>query len=119
MSYALPPAEERVARGAAWLDANVEDWPYRVVLEKLDMSSPCACVLGFVFDLEALHSEVAHTGYDYGLRMAAPFGSEESLRWAQDHGFDWHVGAAADPSADYTQLAAAWTAQIESRRMER
>lgn len=38
--------EERVARGAAWLDANRDGWFDAIDLDILLLRSPCNCVLG-------------------------------------------------------------------------
>lgn len=41
--------EERVAAGAAWLDAEVPGWLDLIVLPDLQLSSGCNCVLGQTF----------------------------------------------------------------------
>jgi hypothetical protein len=38
--------EERVAAGVAWLDEHAPDWVGRIDLERLDLTSPCRCILG-------------------------------------------------------------------------
>lgn len=38
--------EQRVARGMAWLDANVVGWERSIDLATLDMRDGCNCVLG-------------------------------------------------------------------------
>jgi hypothetical protein len=38
--------DERVAAGAAWLDANRPGWWQRINLDTLDLGDPCECVLG-------------------------------------------------------------------------
>ncbi len=39
-------AEQAVARGIAWLDANVPEWQDKIDVERLDLKYPCDCVLG-------------------------------------------------------------------------
>lgn len=41
--------EERVARGAAWLDDNVLGWQNRIDLDRLDMGNRYHCVLGQLY----------------------------------------------------------------------
>lgn len=44
----------RVKNGVKWLDKHgPENWRKIVTIEELDMSSPCRCVLGQVFDKTA------------------------------------------------------------------
>jgi hypothetical protein len=38
--------DDRVAAGAAWLDANRPSWWQRINLDTLDLSLNCGCVLG-------------------------------------------------------------------------
>lgn len=38
--------EERVARGAAWLDETLPGWERRIDLAQLNLANACRCVLG-------------------------------------------------------------------------
>ena len=42
-------AEERVARGASFLDRTMPDWAHLVEINDLDLQSQCNCVLGQIF----------------------------------------------------------------------
>lgn len=61
-------APERVARGVAFLDREVPDWKSRIVVKDLDLSSTCSCVVGQVFQEDALANETDFDGFDFYFR---------------------------------------------------
>lgn len=58
--------EERVAKGAAWLDENHDGWIEEVELDRLDLGSECNCVLGQIvsYQSEVLGIDGAGEGDD-------------------------------------------------------
>jgi hypothetical protein len=89
--------EERVARGAAWLDEQEPGWARQVDLARLALSSPCRCVLGQL----------------YGEYMDAPlvdvFGNVAGV----EHGFN---AGGIDTEAEFVALEARWRRVITERR---
>ncbi len=78
---------ERVARGVAWLDETRPGWAERVDLDRLDLASPCRCVLGQEFGdyFEIVWSDGAPPDTQaYGFNAASP----ASGRQAQSREFD-------------------------------
>lgn len=77
---------ERVARGAAWLDQVRPGWRDAIVLDTLDLISPCDCVLGQVY---AQVSVAGRSGYWYVMNEMAPFidDCESFYGWPQARGF--------------------------------
>jgi hypothetical protein len=53
--------EEQIARGADWLDEQKPGWELMIDLSSLDLTDPCLCVLGQVFN----HGEYAVAGYHW------------------------------------------------------
>lgn len=102
----LETARERVERGAAWLDENVDDWWDKVDLIALDMRSPCRCVLGQLFAGESCSTGFFFVSFEYpnldllGLGFDARNGREDQIR--EDYGFLW----------------AQWKTLIERRRAD-
>jgi hypothetical protein len=95
----------RVARGAALLDEREPGWWQRIDLDRLDLRSPCRCVLG------QLHGNY----YPAADRM---FGGDDRKveSAAIAHGFD-SVGV-IPPYTEYDALDAAWRDLITARRAE-
>lgn len=102
-----PTIAERVAAGAAFLDQAEPGWRQHIDIDRLDLASPCRCVLG---QLEiALHSEgpeddgaFSDALFRYGIAF------EE---WAL--GFNaGHEGR----NVEFPQLTAAWRELIQARR---
>lgn len=90
--------EERVAKGVEWLDANRPLWIREIDLYRLEMSSPCNCVLGQTFgNWWDRPDELAH---DW------PFGF--SMRDLPDE--------FADDDEAYDALTAEWRRVITARR---
>ena len=124
------PVEERVDAGVRWLDENIPDWLDRVVVNKLDLSNGCKCVLGQLFA----------KAYDEGARKVSitsrfqwPFNVSPfyavirnnvvkvpgvpkllSHEQAKALGFDV-VGL----GGDYSELTDEWKARISRLRRER
>lgn len=123
--------EERVATGAAWLDATIPGWEQKVDLSKLDLRYTCRCILGqvvhspnveCVFDGDGMcmtgsHYEdsgewfpdMTHTaGFALVTGWIETLGYEASVQWTQDHGFyDWDI--------NYAPLDEAWISLIKER----
>lgn len=98
--------QERVAAGAAALDAYLPGWVDRVDLGTLDMRSPCGCILGQAFD-------------NY---WTAPFGDpyDDPERYRADLGFQAYStldGGSGEPG-EYAALQDEWARLIEARRAE-
>ena len=91
-------AAERVARGAALLDAHVPGWAARVTLTLLDMSDPFTDVLGQLYG-------------QYGAGLRALRLSEEG---AGDCGF-LLVGYHAGRPVAWADLNGLWAAEVRSR----
>lgn len=85
---------ERVAAGAAWLDAEQPGWVDRIDLDRLNLASSCRCILGQLFN-------------DY-FKVGLHPNRKEAM------GFQVITG---DPYTEYEQLEAAWIALIEDRRI--
>lgn len=80
--------EERVARGAAWLDANHPGWEARINLDTLACLSPLHCVMTQV------------TGDQHAWHQFGPVSS----------------GASAEMGFAYPQDTAVWRGILQSRR---
>lgn len=91
----IATVQDRVATGAALLDEQMPDWVERIDLGRLDVESPCRCVLGQLFG-----------DYADGWAVLSDF---TSLSQAISHGFE------AD-SVEYDELTAEWRALIEQRQ---
>lgn len=104
--------ELTVEAGAAWLDRVKPGWPQLIDLQRLDMSMPTSCVLGQVFEEEALHDDYTPSGYTWALdEHDDEFAGDPELDsvWQNAYGFE----AMAD--AQYPELQAAWRQLIEDR----
>ena len=110
-----PSAAERVAAGAAWLDTNEPGWVTRMSLPDFDISSPCDCVFGQVFD----PGPGRGTGFTVGLRKFIHpdevcglgfdiYNDEHSERKRFESGYD--------PEDDYDELQAEWEKLITDRQ---
>jgi hypothetical protein len=99
---------ERVARGAALLDARAPGWAERVKLDALEMVSPCLCVLGQLF--AAPPAPVERDGYWIGLeRLGIP---AHPVNRPAAYGF-----AEENPdSGAYLALTDEWERVIAARR---
>ena len=99
-------AAERVARGARLLDGHAPGWAGLVRLDVMDLSSPCACVLGQVYGGTA-----GRPGYNVGLRVLGL--SEEE---AGDSGF-LLVGCHEGRAVTWTDRSGLWAAEVRARRV--
>jgi len=61
--------QERIARGAAWLDATVPNWIDRIDLQTLNLWSPWRCVLGQVFGPADREQGYYRSGYGHGREL--------------------------------------------------
>ena len=107
-------AAVRVAAGATWLDIVRPGWDGLVVLDTLDMTSPHRCILGQVFDRDAVADVL--TGYTWarlhflgGVSQHWPT-RERSYALLTAMGFD------ADRCVSSALLDQAWGDLIEERR---
>ncbi len=92
---------ERVARGAAILDAHRPGWHSQIDAEFLDLSSCSECVLGQLFG--AFEDGVAALG------ISVDFTLQEEAQ----HGFDIRCHEGGDV---YAELHAEWLRVISERR---
>lgn len=98
--------ETRVARGVALLDEKLPGWWQRIDLARLNLGSPCNCILGQEF---ASHEDVDGdwwTGYEVAQDVLLDY------RDATTFGFDLKF---AD-SCDFPSLTAEWKRVILARR---
>lgn len=86
------PAAERVALGAAMLDAALPGWARRIMLDRLDLADCSSCILGQLY-----------RGFGPGV---AALGLHGRLT---EHGFR------ATRDVWWDALLAAWLAEIETR----
>ena len=98
--------QERVARGARWLDEVSPGWRDAVALGSLDLSSATRCLLGQVF-AEAAADEHMTSGYEYA-RKRLVSGAErlEYPDWTAAHGFDMRPWALLEEAEDLAEFAA-------------
>jgi hypothetical protein len=111
----------RVARGARYLDELVPGWDKVIDLERLDLASSCACVLGQL----ALDSKPAKTWEWFGICRF--FGLIVGKNRPSDRrhssvslGFQayWPPGHDGPGARSYRTLTAAWRTLIEARRSQ-
>ena len=104
--------EVRVARGAALLDEKLPGWADRIDLDRLDLGSPCRCILGQTWD------EGRYDDDDpYFMHVRSLFGTYDQQRDA-GLGFNINFGAKLlrEMDAEYAELTAEWRRVIEARR---
>jgi len=83
----------RVKAGAELLDAMNPGWFAKVSLKKLQMSDPCQCVIGQLYET-------------YSLGLSA-LGIDVSFERDIEYGFDFYIGTAS--------LTDHWHREIEAR----
>ena len=86
-------AEARVKAGAELLDAMNPGWFTKISLQKLQMSDPCQCVIGQLYET-------------YSLGLSA-LEIDVSFERDIEYGFDFYIGTAS--------LTAHWHREIEAR----
>lgn len=104
--------QERVQRGAQWLDEVRPGWRDEINLKIFDISDCEVCVLGQVFATQAeAANDGIEDGFDYGCWLAT--GSRSGQDWFVAHGFD------DDPRAgiEYAPLGAEWRRVIHASRV--
>lgn len=94
----IADAKQRVARGAALLDARKGDWYHRVELGKIDMFSEGHCILGQVYG-----------GFLKGVVELLPHMKHR----VSDFGF---IAQSDQRLEEWAALRREWTAQIVARR---
>jgi hypothetical protein len=113
--------QERVARGARWLDEVSPGWRDAMALRTFDLANGCQCVLGQVF---AEAAAPAGSGYDYAL---SNFVTRDELvacpEWPAAHGFTlehpgarWSQESLQLQAAEWAALEAEWSSVIHGRR---
>lgn len=109
-------AAERVARGAAWLDANVPGWETRIDLYEFDISSACKCVFGQVFTNEARSSR-HYDGYMFAMYWVEKVDAELKAMRDERNGRVWpaHMGFDHDHQVHYDYLQDAWRNELSLR----
>jgi hypothetical protein len=115
-----PNATKCVAAGAAWLDRTTPGWYHLVDVAELEMSNPCRCIGGQVFQglvedgtaVAADGERIMSSGYCYLTRSRFPHtrGPVRSGRWLEWHGFE------SSYSNSYGELGVAWAREIDARR---
>lgn len=98
----IDDARQRVAKGAALLDAQRPGWAQRINVRELDMSSGCFCILG---QLEP--------SYTAALRSLWPTDLACRVLETRRCGFD--VNPSSDKFSDYLKLQWAWLDAIAAR----
>lgn len=96
--------DERVAKGAAWLDERCSDWINRIDLEILDISRPALCVLGQSFGLNPSNWHIFMNMHDMGQYDECCLG------------FESRHALSGDEAVEYEYLNEAWIEYIENRR---
>jgi len=108
--------EERVARGAAWLDGKLPDWWQALDLDpaKFDMAAGCGCVIGQLYPIVEYFDQADH--YDSPFDVAMD-GAWLDLDWetAVSHGFYVRL-LEAERAGEYDALTAEWRRVITERR---
>ncbi len=78
----MSTVEERVAAGAAWLDANEPGWERRIDLATLEVADGCRCVLAQIMP--------EHRFYRILARLGLPGSRAIAYGFATDRG-DWEA----------------------------
>jgi hypothetical protein len=99
---------ERVARGVALLDEKLPGWVDRIDLDRLDLGSPCRCILGQTWDGIPDPESTPFAAHANELDL---YGEDENDYGFNAGGEDWF---ADEP--EYRALTAEWTRVILARR---
>lgn len=100
----MATAAERVAAGAAWLDANHPGWVDKIDLGELNLRHSCSCILGQQF---GDYWDAPLLGND-----PADIGKFEARAEALGFNIDLEDGT----NSDYEPLEAEWRQLIVARR---
>lgn len=92
----------RVKRGVEWLDANYPGWESKVIINTLDMSNGCRCILGQLFQSKVRNDW--QSGFCYALDY-----NYINFREAKWFGFD-------APPGTWDELQAAWEKVLVERQ---
>jgi len=93
----------RVARGAALLDERMPGWDQRINLDRLDLHSPCRCILGQIFPASSRDG-----GYWDGIKELG------LASWGPDPGGAEAYGFTT--ARNFQMLTAEWRRVIGARR---
>lgn len=103
--------QERVDRGAAWLDLVYPEWWTHVDLGRLQLADSCRCVLGQVFRATNAHWS-DDSGFERIVSLLEHAGMYEQGDgfWTSDHGFSLN-----ETAGSWADLDEAWIATIKAR----
>lgn len=90
---------ERVEKGSAWLDEHSPGWEHRIDILGLDMTNPCLCILGQLYD----ELSVDVNGYAFARNFFPT--SDAYHQFVRDCGF-------FAAKAQYPELEQAWVELI-------
>lgn len=101
-----------VDRGAAWLDEYEPYWWKHIELATFDISSPCRCVLGQVYAIEASAESCYSDGFEYACGKLFKQASDDDINM----GFDvTGEGDEEDMMTEYSSLQGMWIEKINER----
>jgi hypothetical protein len=104
--------KQRVASGITWLDENRPGWLDRIDLDRLDLSSPCRCILGQEWLDE---SPEADPNFAFEEAFEAWNSWNDDPAWDVELGFELYRPS----DEDYVELTAVWKSEILRLRAER
>lgn len=107
--------EQRVAKGAEWLDSERPGWELEIDVATLDLSNTCLCVLGQVYSAAALSCQCQAHKLEY---MCNFNGQAAGFNWVHNHmnhGPQWMWEHGFDDLHTFTQLQPAWLSLIKER----
>ena len=100
--------EARVSRGAALLDEKLPGWVERIDLAKLDLASPCRCILGQTWDGIPDPESTPFAAHANELDL---YDEDENDYGFNAGGVDWF-----EDQPEYDALTAEWKRVILARR---
>jgi hypothetical protein len=110
--------DDRVAAGAAWLDANRPSWWQRINLDTLDLGDDCNCILGQEHGDFTDGLDVVTPDDDGWAKRCADLGlfSAADIRALGPGELDDSVHRGELVDGEYRRLTAAWRTLIQARR---
>lgn len=102
--------EARVARGVALLDEKLPGWDRRIDLDKLDLASPCNCVLGQTWDEQSDDPDDPY--FLHASRLFGRLDVQEEVA----HGFNSTHVLGVEAVSEMNTLTAEWKCVILARR---